>query len=331
MTSFHINAKGEPGQCRAQKQCPFGGVDAHFTSAEAARSAYEAQQSGVFKKPQTPKEKFPFMIANVGHPKHISASGKFADGSFPRIHVENKPEGFALYGSRKELLRYSEENGLTNVPEDALAVNPQYVRVTTPVGPVSKAPVKRATASKVKSTPAPKTVQEFDKAILDSVPEVADAKVGGKPQANDDQGYMGGRRFIGAAAGKKDAEGRSVFIGQTAAAAGIRQLVAEAKKAGELPKWVDVSVRKNSGAWVSSISVVVGYKPEGSTKAVEIPKEWITADENGFRRNNREAANRLESYVSHLARQYESSDINSMVDYFNSSNAGRVQWRDSWS
>ncbi len=45
MAKFHINPKtGEPGQCRAEKQCPFGGDEAHFTSKEAARQAYEAAQ-----------------------------------------------------------------------------------------------------------------------------------------------------------------------------------------------------------------------------------------------------------------------------------------------
>jgi len=46
MAKFHINPEtGEPGLCKAQKQCPFGGDDAHFTSKEAARTAYEEKQT----------------------------------------------------------------------------------------------------------------------------------------------------------------------------------------------------------------------------------------------------------------------------------------------
>lgn len=46
MAKFHINGNGEAGSCKAEKGgCPFGGESEHFTSAEAARSAYEAQKS----------------------------------------------------------------------------------------------------------------------------------------------------------------------------------------------------------------------------------------------------------------------------------------------
>lgn len=42
MAKFHINNSGEAGACSATKgNCPFGGEDDHFTSAEAARAAYE--------------------------------------------------------------------------------------------------------------------------------------------------------------------------------------------------------------------------------------------------------------------------------------------------
>ena len=45
-TRFHINPKtGEPGICHAQKNCPFGGEDAHFASKNEARAAYEKQMA----------------------------------------------------------------------------------------------------------------------------------------------------------------------------------------------------------------------------------------------------------------------------------------------
>lgn len=54
MAKYHINTKtGEPGKCSAtQGNCPFGGADEHFTSAEAAREAYEEKQGGSFVTPQ---------------------------------------------------------------------------------------------------------------------------------------------------------------------------------------------------------------------------------------------------------------------------------------
>lgn len=60
MAKFHINGKGEPGKCSAaQGNCPFGSDEEHFTSAEAARDAYELQMSdeanGVIKKDKLPK------------------------------------------------------------------------------------------------------------------------------------------------------------------------------------------------------------------------------------------------------------------------------------
>ncbi len=41
MNKYHVNAKGEAGQCRASKACPFGDADHHFSTAQDARKAYE--------------------------------------------------------------------------------------------------------------------------------------------------------------------------------------------------------------------------------------------------------------------------------------------------
>lgn len=46
MAKFHINNNGEAGVCGAEKgKCPFGGPAEHFTSAAAAREAYEKKQT----------------------------------------------------------------------------------------------------------------------------------------------------------------------------------------------------------------------------------------------------------------------------------------------
>lgn len=39
--AYHINNKGETGFCKAEKQCPFGDAEQHYSSAEAARAAFE--------------------------------------------------------------------------------------------------------------------------------------------------------------------------------------------------------------------------------------------------------------------------------------------------
>lgn len=47
MAKYHINpTTGNPGLCRAHKQCPFGGESEHYGSESEARQAYEAIQSG---------------------------------------------------------------------------------------------------------------------------------------------------------------------------------------------------------------------------------------------------------------------------------------------
>lgn len=46
MPKFHLNDKGEAGQCRAtQGGCPFGGDAQHYSSTEKARTAYEASMA----------------------------------------------------------------------------------------------------------------------------------------------------------------------------------------------------------------------------------------------------------------------------------------------
>jgi len=46
MAKYHLNSKGEPGNCRAAKgNCPFGSDDQHFSTKEAARSAYEKEMA----------------------------------------------------------------------------------------------------------------------------------------------------------------------------------------------------------------------------------------------------------------------------------------------
>jgi hypothetical protein len=54
MAKYHLNKNGDTGLCSAAKgNCPFGGDEDHFTSPEAARSAFEASQNAF----ETPLQK----------------------------------------------------------------------------------------------------------------------------------------------------------------------------------------------------------------------------------------------------------------------------------
>lgn len=46
MTEYHINPEtGQPGLCRAKKQCRFGSSNEHYSTLDEARSAYEKTMS----------------------------------------------------------------------------------------------------------------------------------------------------------------------------------------------------------------------------------------------------------------------------------------------
>ena len=64
MARYHINSKGEPGVCKAQQACPFGGAEEHYDSADQAREAFEAQQGGSFDQPALfdPRDETEFII-----------------------------------------------------------------------------------------------------------------------------------------------------------------------------------------------------------------------------------------------------------------------------
>lgn len=45
MGKYHVNGKGEPGLCKAQFSCPFGGIQDHYDSPEVARAAFEVSMT----------------------------------------------------------------------------------------------------------------------------------------------------------------------------------------------------------------------------------------------------------------------------------------------
>jgi hypothetical protein len=84
---FHVNpATGKAGKCTAKKGgCPFGSVDEHFTSAEAARSAYEKSMAGKEHKPVTKP---------AGAVDGRSVRGDWADIELYRNRIEKHDEVF---------------------------------------------------------------------------------------------------------------------------------------------------------------------------------------------------------------------------------------------
>ena len=235
---YHVNSNGEAGLCSATKgKCPFGSEDKHFTSADAARSAFEQTQNS------------------------------------------------GLAGSKK----------------NRAFVIPEFL------------------------TP-PTTRNDFDKALA-LIPTVSSSQVIAEPAIADNNGYLGGRRYVGA---EREKLGR--YVGQAEAAEGVKALIKKAKDLGELPKWLDVSVKRNSGAGVSSFSVTVGYKPEGGRKVKALPDEWLHEARADLTRRPkiRQPIEKLQDYVKNMSRQYEESDNNGQVDYYSHSGDGKFEWRESW-
>lgn len=65
MAKYHINPEtGVPGLCKAEKQCRFGGNEAHYSSSEDARQAFELSMAG-----QAFTSPFP------GHPRNLALFG----------------------------------------------------------------------------------------------------------------------------------------------------------------------------------------------------------------------------------------------------------------
>jgi hypothetical protein len=65
MGKYHINPEtGNPGLCRAQQQCRFGGSSAHYGSEQEAREAFEVTQEALqsFKKEDPAESKTVFLL-----------------------------------------------------------------------------------------------------------------------------------------------------------------------------------------------------------------------------------------------------------------------------
>lgn len=226
---YHVNPKtGEPGICKAAKSCPFGGLEVHYTSPEAARAAYENSQAGAFSSPKN---------------------------------------------------------------------------------------------ARVKRVPTPKTKSEFSAAILQVIPKVGESSVVPMPAA-DTKEASGATRYVGGSVSSKDAQGNYKYQGIKEAIAGVRQSIAEARAAGEIPSWITTTVKNGTYHWTSpAVAITVGFKGENGKGS--IPNDWL--DKAGERPQS-EAGVRLARYMEQIARQFESSYSNIAIDERNVSNRGKIEW-----
>lgn len=98
MSQYHINPKtGNPGICRAESKCPFGGADEHYTTKAAAREAFEKSASGKSAisrpKPKTPRK--PRVVEPVIEPtiprritdNHIRFYGATSEEEFKKLNA----------------------------------------------------------------------------------------------------------------------------------------------------------------------------------------------------------------------------------------------------
>lgn len=170
---------------------------------------------------------------------------------------------------------------------------------------------------------APKTLEAFNDAAFKFF-DLSSSKVLVPPRVSDPAGgYMGGRRFVGGKVEPKNPDGTTKYLSQADAAKLIRADIKAAKDAGEIPEWLDVSVRKASGAWVTSIDMTIGMKVDGKTRA--IPEHWLR---DGYRLS--EQTRRIKNYIRNVGLQYATDDSNPMVDYFNSHLMPNVKFRSEW-
>jgi hypothetical protein len=99
MAKFHVNpATGEPGACRALKgNCPFGSEEQHFTSASAARSAYEKAMPA---KPTPLKKPVPYVMRSSNEVPHIytegHAAGPYARPEYNKLTADRMAERYNL-------------------------------------------------------------------------------------------------------------------------------------------------------------------------------------------------------------------------------------------
>lgn len=288
MRLYHVNPyTGEPGECTATiKKCLYGTDEDHYTSPEAARAAYEKAQE-----------------QNKLSPEEVAKAYGIATAA---------SQGLPLSGYTTHRL----EKALDRAAKGSAAVKKAIEEELKLRKPSPKA----APVAGRRKLEFPKDFKDFEAQIKELVPDPKDSKLIAMPTVTNEN-YK--HEYKGAKAGTKNADGS--YMTQADVAKEIRNAVKEAKDLGELPSWVEVSARKNGGAWVSSISVTIGRKEGAKFRA--IPEGWISRNASRYHPGDDGLqATRLYKYVSTLASQWESSSSDNF-DNYHSFHAARVSWR----
>lgn len=146
MAKFHLNSNGDAGICKAsQGNCPFGGDEDHFTSPEAARSAFEATQAitetplqkaqGAYSKASQAYDKAEVALNSVAHyeglseltkegAKYSSAKERYERAGARVTVLKEKLEAAKLDAQEGE--KTEDFKGTYKVPHDFKGYNSSY-------------------------------------------------------------------------------------------------------------------------------------------------------------------------------------------------------------
>lgn len=152
---YHFNTKtGNPNICRAEKSCPFGGPEVHYTTKEDALKGYEARQNGSFERPkkETRKTNDPNQLwteeddysgAKLGTLVEFSDRTRFIKTG-QDVWETSAHGGFAL--DNEAMAGYSSQKGIT--PGSRIVKDepqPQTPKVDAPVQERPKGTIKATT------------------------------------------------------------------------------------------------------------------------------------------------------------------------------------------
>ena len=342
MDKYHINPNGEAGKCTARAgACPFGDDSQHFSTADDARKAYELVMKGTGwtvghrmdaaeKMASEQDRQWKNALEIVAHPSFDDAVQAWQEKSPPLGTFEDS--SMVVSDAIAAIEHWADDNLEERDYEEGTSttvLDHQWEKVrhglAEKLKSIQKANQPDLPSSKAKGYTTPDSYQDFAAQVADEKVFPSSSQVILDPQVADNGGYMGGSRFVGG----KVKEGE--YLSAKDAAKRIREDIVQARKLGEIPGWLTTSVSKDSGG--HSITIELGLKVEGSATA--FPKDWIETKV-GVPRERfptykpTEASQKLEKYFQRLGGQFEKSDINSSVDYFNSSNSARVTFRRAW-
>lgn len=307
MAKYHINWKGEPGLCTAEKKaCPLGGDSDHFDSPESARAAYESAHSSF----GTPVRKLPLASdEDVLRYQRMSrnVSGRLTPAELAEADGFDGADVTVRLAAHQEALEAEARNARASAEErpESMGHEIDAQRAEEAAGLSEPRRATKKTAAPARPRVEPTGWQSV------ATPSPADSKFIKPPKKNDPYGgYMGGRLYAG---GKTT----DSYMSAKDAAANIRKDIKEAVRGGELPDDVDYSVRMNSSR--NGIYIYLGRKtPNGAAEFNEMDQG-----------DSRLIA--VKHYVEAMGNQYCTDDSNAQVDYFNSHNRTLVRFRDRWS